>query len=198
MPKLSGNNIISNLTEKYGRRLIAISAITTLVKVYDVNLEKLSIIGLSLPAELFNTVALALVLYFSYALVVNWLGDLAAYKLWFDSNDIRSELGTSMEANKGFISDGVSLILKLYALEKGDNWPAKYEEIEPEAKEEFNQFKLNTERYIVRLEGAGKKFAMLAFYSHIYIWFQSFILPILMSLLALYHLSSGSIPVCMK
>jgi hypothetical protein len=200
MPKLSGDNIISDLTEKYGRRLIAISAITTLVKVYDVNLEKLSILGLSLPPELFNSVALALLIYLIYALIVNWFGDLAAFRLWFDSNNIRSQLGTAMITDKVFISGGAALILKLYALEKGDEWPASYDEMEPEAREEFNQFKRSVELYIVRLEGVGKKFSMLSFYSRIYIWFQSFILPILMSLLALYFLLGlGSIvPVCMK
>jgi hypothetical protein len=60
MSKLSGNDLISDLTEKYGRRLIAISFLSILVKAYDVDLDKLSVFGLNLPTELFNVVALSL------------------------------------------------------------------------------------------------------------------------------------------
>jgi hypothetical protein len=194
MPKLSGNDIISDLTEKYGRRLIAISFITILVKVYDVSLEKLSIFSLNLPPELFNIVALSLVIYFTYALVVNWLGDLAAFRLWFESNNITSEMGTEIKTDKTFINSGVSLIRRLYALEKGGEWPENYEGMEPEVKKEFEEFKLNTELFNVRLEAAGTKFSALSMYGHVYIWFQSFALPVGLGLIALHFLlCAGSI-----
>ncbi len=63
MPKLSGNDLISGLTEKYGRRLMAISFLSVLVKAYGINLEKLSVFGLSLPAELFDVVAFSFIVY---------------------------------------------------------------------------------------------------------------------------------------
>ena len=194
MPKLSGNDIISDLTEKYGRRLIAISFITILVKVYDVSLDKLSIFGLNLPPELFNIVALSLVIYFLYALVVNWLGDLAAFRLWFESNNITSEMGTEIKTDKTFINSGVSLIRRLYALEKGGEWPESYEGMEPEVKKEFEEFKLNTELFNARLSAAGTKFSALSIYGHVYIWFQSFALPVILAFVALYLLlCAGSI-----
>jgi len=194
MPKLSGNDIISDLTEKYGRRLIAISFITILVKVYDVSLEKLSVFGLNLPHELFNIVALSLMIYFIYALVVNWLGDLAAFRLWFESNNITSEMGTELKTDKTFINSGVSLIRRLYALEKGGEWPETYEGMESEAKREFEEFILNTELFNARLEAAGTKFSALSIYGHVYIWFQSFALPVMLALIALHFLLfAGSI-----
>lgn len=194
MPKLSGNNIISDLTEKYGRRIMGVSFITILVKLYDVNIEELSIFGLNLPPELFNVVALSLLIYFTYALTVNWLGDVAAFRLWFESNNITSEMGTEIKTDKTFISSGVSLIRRLYALEKGGKWPDTYDGMDPKIKREFKEFKLNTELFNARLEAAGTKFSALSIYGHVYIWFQSFGLPIALALVAIYCLLfTGSI-----
>lgn len=191
MPKLSGNDLISGLTEKYGRRLMAISFLSVLVKAYGVNLEKLSVLGLSLPAELFDVVALSLIAYFIYALLVNWLGDLAAFRLWFESNDITSEMGTVMKTDKKYINGGVQLIKKLYALEKGQDWPSSFDDLDSGLKEDFSDFKTNVELYSARLEGAGKKFSALSIYGHIYVWFQSLGLPFGLAIIALYFIIFG-------
>ncbi|TCD48397.1 hypothetical protein [Chlorobium sp. N1] len=188
MPKLSGNNLISDLTEKYGRRLIAISFLAILVKAYNVNLDNLSVFGLSLPSELFDVVALSLIVYFIYALIVNWVGDLAAFRFWFESNNITSEFGTEMKTDKGFVNGGAKLIKKLYALEKGQEWPENFDGIDSELKSDFREFKANVELYSVRLDAAGTKFSALSIYGHIYVWFQSFALPIGLSLIALYFI----------
>lgn len=196
MPKLSGNDLISDLTEKYGRRLIAISFLSILVKMYGVDLEELSVFGLELPSELFDVVALSLIAYFVYALIVNWLGDLAAFRLWFEGNDITSEFGTEMKTDKSFINGGAKLIKKLYALEKKQNWPENFDDLDPELKRDFHEFKTNIELYNVRLEAAGTKFSTLSVYGHIYVWFQSFALPIGLALLALHFIfCTGSLPV---
>jgi len=196
MPKLSGKDLISDLTEKYGRRLIAISFLSILVKAYDVNLDKLSVFGLNLPTELFDVVALSLIAYFIYALIVNWVGDLAAFKLWFESNNITSEFGTEMKTDKSFVNGGAKLIKKLYALEKGQDWPESFEGLDTDLKKEFQDFKTNIELYNVRLEAAGTKFSALSIYGHIYVWFQSFALPIGLSLLALHFIfCADSVPV---
>lgn len=196
MPKLSGNDLISDLTEKYGRRLIAISFLSILVKAYGVDLDKLSVFGLNLPTELFDVVALSLIAYFIYALIVNWLGDLAAFRLWFESNDITSEFGTEMKTDKSFVNGGAKLIKKLYALEKGQGWPENFDDLDAELKRDFQDFKTNVELFNVRLEAAGTKFSALSIYGHIYVWFQSFALPIGLSLLALHFIfCAGSMPV---
>lgn len=196
MPKLSGNDLITDLTEKYGRRLIAISFLSILVKAYDVDLEKLSVFGLNLPTELFDVVALSLIAYFIYALIVNWLGDLAAFRLWFSSNDIASNFGTEMKTDKTFVDGGANLIKKLYALEKGQKWPENFNDIDEDLKRDFQDFKTNVELFAVRLDAAGTKFSALSSYGHIYIWFQSFALPIGISLIALHFIFCGwSVPV---
>lgn len=188
MPKVSGKDLISDLTEKYGRRLIAISFISIVVKAYDVNLEHLSVLGLNFPADLFDVVALSLILYFIYALIFNWLGDLASFKLWFKSNDITSEFGTKMKTDKDFISDGPKLIKKLFALEKNQNWPESFDSLDDDLRKEFEQFKKNIDLYSARLEAAGAKFASLSIYGHTYVWFQAFALPVLLSVIALYFI----------
>ncbi|MBY5980745.1 hypothetical protein [Ferrimonas balearica] len=196
MPKLSGNDLISDLTEKYGRRLIAISFLSILVKAYDVDLEKLSVFGLNLPTELFDVVALSLIAYFIYALIVNWLGDLAAFRLWFESNDITSNFGTKMKTDKSFVDGGAKLIKKLYALENGQNWPENFDDLDDEIKRDFQDFRINIDLYSKRLESAGNKFSALSIYGHVYVWFQSFALPIALSLIALHFIfCSGSVPV---
>lgn len=185
MPKVSGKDLISDLTEKNGRRLVVVSFLTLLIKLYKVNLSKLTVFSLNLPTELFDVVALTLIIYFIYALVVNWLGDLAGFRLWFDSNEMDSQFGTTIKLDKSFVKGGVGLLNKLFELEKGQSWPENYETLESDIKKEFTDFKTNAELYCVRLEGAGKRFGLLSKYGHFYVWFQSFALPILISIWAL-------------
>ncbi|MBW4542286.1 MAG: hypothetical protein KME43_24585 [Myxacorys chilensis ATA2-1-KO14] len=188
MPKVSGKEIISDLTEKNGRRLIVVSFLSIIVKLYKVNLSELSVFGVKLPAELFDVVALILITYFSYALFINWIGDLAGFRLWFDSHRMDSEFGTTMKLDKKFVGGGVRLLSRLCELEKNQNFPTKTEDIDSDILREFTDFKTNVELYCVRLDAAGKRFNLLSIYGYYYVWFQSFIFPMLLSASALYIL----------
>ena len=193
MPSISGKDLITEITEKAGRRLIVLSSIVILVKFYKVNLEDLSALGVKLPSELFDVVSLCLVLYMIYVLIVNWLSDLAAFRLWYSESDIWSQFNTNMKLDKSFISGGTKLLQRLFALEKSCEWPINFSDLPDEVKTEFNDFKVNSELFIVRLEAAGQRFSTLSRFASFYIWFQAFILPMLFAGLALYLLiKSGS------
>ena len=94
MPKISGKDIISGTTEKIIRRSVVISSIAVLVKVYNVPLTNLKLLDMELPVALFDVVLLVLVAYFTYSLIINWVGDLLAFRLWYRE---RARFGQSLE-----------------------------------------------------------------------------------------------------
>ena len=110
MPKISGKDIISDNTEKIIRRTVVISSITVLVKVYNVPLNDLELLGMELPAALFDVVLLVLVAYFTCSLIVNWVGDLLAFRLWYRESSIWSEFGTQMKLDRNFVRGGIPLL----------------------------------------------------------------------------------------
>jgi len=185
VPQISGNNLISELTEKNGRRLLIVSFLVLVFKLYKVDLEGFTLFKLRFPPELFDVVALSLIIYFLYSLIVNWVGDLASFKLWFSSNDINSSFGTTMKTDASFLEGGLPLLKRLYEMESNDSWPDGYSSMNDDTKKEFKDFKTNLELYCVRLDGAGSRFNTLSKYGQFYIWIQSFILPMSVSLLAL-------------
>lgn len=189
MPMVSGHDLMSDLTEKTGRRLIVISAIVILVKTYRVNLNDLSIFGVSLPAALFDVVAVALVAFGIYSLIVNWLSDLAAFRLWFSDNEIRMQGGIHQNLDASFLRGGIRLLEKLFKLEKGSDWPEDIAVLDPEIKREFSDFKTNVELYIVRLDAAGQRFRTLSRVARFHIWIQAFTIPVLFALVALFLLA---------
>ncbi len=188
MPKVSGKDIISDTTEKVIRRTVVFSSITALVKLYNVPLNDLKLLGMELPAALFDVVLLALVVYFTYSLIINWAGDLLAFRLWYRDSSIWSQFGTQMKLDKRFISGGIQLLLRLYHLEKNKEWPTDFNRLDEETREEYTSFKTNVELYCTRLENAGTKFSVLSCFGHYYVWIQSFLFPIGLSLVALYLL----------
>ncbi len=188
MPKVSGKELISETTEKVVRRLVVTSSVAFFVKAYDVPLQDLKVLGAELPAGLFDIVALALVLYFGYALIISWVGDLLAFRMWYRESSIWSDFGIQMNLDKTFISGGVDLLMRLYSLEKSKEWPPDFASLDAKAKSEYQDFKTNVELYCVRLEHAGTKFRMLSAFGHYYVWIQNFLIPVCCSLLAVYML----------
>jgi len=188
MPKVSGKDIISETTEKIIRRLVVISLITILVKAYSVPLGELKVLGVGLPASLFDVVSLALIGYFSYALIISWIGDLLAFRLWYRESSIWSEFETRIKLDKTFIRGGVDLLLKVYHLEKNKEWPSDFSTMDENIRKEYQDFKTNVELYCVRLENAGTKFKALSWFGHYYVWIQSFFIPVALSVIAAYFL----------
>ncbi len=188
MPKINGKDIISATTEKIIRRSVVISSITVLVKVYNVPLNDLRIIGMELPLALFDVVLMVLVGYFVYSLIINWIGDLLAFRLWYRESSIWSQFGTQMKIDKDFCRGGVPLLLKLYHLEKDKEWPTEFSKLDEKAREDYKDFKTNVQLYCTRLEHAGTRFSALSYFGHYYVWVQSFLFPLGLSLFAIYLL----------
>jgi hypothetical protein len=80
MPKLQGIEVISDVTDKSVRRLVIVSGVIILVKIYRVKLDNLELLGVQLPGELFDIVGLLLIIYYTYALVVSWLFDVLSFR----------------------------------------------------------------------------------------------------------------------
>jgi hypothetical protein len=183
MPKLQGNEVLADVTDKSVRRLVILSGIIILVKLYNVKLDDLSLLGVKLPAELLDVVGFLLLIYYTYALVVNWLFDMLAFRLWYSERELWSTpFGTRMKLDKGFYAGGIQLLLKLYELENSQKWPSHFGSLSKEDKDMYRDFKTNVELYIARLSAAGTKFHVLSYFAHYYIWVQSLLFPVALGL----------------
>ena len=165
-----------------------VAAAAILIKLYEVPLNQLKVLGMDLPTALADTVLLILVVFAAYSLVTNWIGDLLAFRLWFRENAIWSQFDTNMKLDGKFISGGVPLLLRLHQLEKDGKWPVVYSELDETTKSEYQSFKVNVELWCVRLDYAGKRFGVLTFYGRYYVWVHSFAIPFGLSLVAVYVL----------
>jgi hypothetical protein len=90
MPRLQGKEVISDVTDRSARRLIIVSGTVILIKLYDVELKNLSILGVQLPSELFGIVGLILLGFGSYSLTINWAFELVAFRIWYSEREIWS------------------------------------------------------------------------------------------------------------
>lgn len=185
MPRISGKTLISETTEKVLSRTLVVASATILTKFYDVPLNDLKALGMELPAALFDSVLLVLVIYYIYSLTINWVGDLAAFRLWYTESSIWSEFGSNMTLDKEFIRGAVPLMLKLHELEQNRAWPTTFESLSDEDRRNFADFKANVELYTLRLEYAGRRFSLLSKFGHYYVWFQSYIFPMMLCVGAL-------------
>jgi hypothetical protein len=188
MPTIQGRNLISEVTDKNVRRVIVLSDAVIFIKLYHVKLGSLSIFGVSLPPELFDVVFLTLILFSVYSLIINWLTDVGAFRLWYNESEIWSQFQTRMPINKTFYAGGKRLLASLFELEKKGQWPTDYNNLTQQQKDDYSEFKTNVELYITRLEYAGIKFRTITYFGHFYIWFQSFILPIGIAIFAVFLL----------
>lgn len=188
MPSISGKSLISETTEKVLARSLVVSSVAILTKVYDVPFKDLKALGMELPASLVDTVLVVLVIYYMYSLTINWLGDLAAFRLWFRESSIWSQFGSNMKLDKDFIQGVTPLLVRLHEMEKQGNWPADYSKLSDQDQKDLVDFKTNAELYTCRLDHAGTRFAALSWFGRYYVWFQSYAFPMLLSVFALYLL----------
>ncbi len=188
MPRVSGKALISDTTEKVLGRTLIVASTAILTKLYDVPLNDLKALGMELPAALVDTVLLTLVIYHMYSLTINWIGDLAAFRLWFAESSIWSEFGSDMKLDKAFLRGSVPLLLRLHELERKAIWPNAHDEMPKEVQQELTEFKTNVELYTMRLEHAGTRFSALTIFSRYYVWVQSFLFPMILCLIAIYLL----------
>jgi hypothetical protein len=79
--KVEGADILSDVTEKTSRNLKATAAIVMAVKLFNVPVQDLQVLGIRLPPNLFEVVSFALIGYMMVVLVFYWRTD---YLLWRD------------------------------------------------------------------------------------------------------------------
>ena len=188
MPKLSGKEIISEATEKAIGRALILAGAAVLTKLYGVPIADLKVLGMELPAAIVDAALAILVGYSTYSFLLKWLGDLLAFRLWYRESSIWSEFGTNMKLDKTFLRGAVPLLDRLHTLDKTGTWPLASASIDEATRKELTDFKVNAELYCTRLEHAGTRFNVLSAFGHYYVWVHSFLLPLLLSALAMYLL----------
>lgn len=188
MPSVSGKALISETTEKVLGRTIVVASIAILTKLYDVPLNDLKALGVELPAALVDSVLIILVFYYMYSLTINWIGDLAAFRLWFTESSIWSEFGSNMKLDKEFIGGALPLMIRLHELDQDGTFPTTNKAISDEDRRKLNAFRNNVELYTMRLEYAGTRFSALTWFSRYYVWIQSYVFPICLCVFAVYLL----------
>ena len=185
MAKIQGTDVISQATDKSSRRLYVLGAVIFLIKIYNVDLDDLSIIGVKLPAALFDLVSLVLLIWGIYQLLINWLVDIISFQKWYQSRNLWSEFQTNMTIDKSFYSGGKRLLLELHDLKNKGQFPSKEEELSKQVQEDYQDFKTNVEKFILRLEAAGNNFQSVTNWGRYYIWGHAFIIPLVVSIVAL-------------
>jgi hypothetical protein len=185
MPKFSGKDVITESTEKAITRAMVLAGAGILTKLYAVPLNDLKVLGMDLPASLVDATLLVLIGYTTYSFVLKWVGDLAAFRLWYRESSIWSQFGTNMKLDKEFLRGAVPLLERLNTLETTGDWPASGAAIDDETKKALKDFKTNAALYCLRLEYAGTRFNLLSLFGHYYVWIHSFAFPIALSVAAI-------------
>jgi hypothetical protein len=166
-----------------------VSSIAIVTKAYAVPSQDLRLLGVEVPAPAFDISLLVLVLWALYTFLLKWIGDLAAFRLWYRESSIWSQFGTHMKLDGAFISGGVSLLQEIQKLEMEKQGGKPLSELPEEVKKQFEEFRTNVELYGARLEYAGTRFSALSLYGHFYVWIQSFLIPLLWGGIAIYLLA---------
>lgn len=112
---MQGQEALSTETLRSARRICILSAIVIVVKGYMLPLDDLSLYwGWKFEAHLFDVVALAMLLFGIIVFMYNWIGDVYAYKNWYNTREVWSQFQSNMPIDKSWYSGGVFLILRLY------------------------------------------------------------------------------------
>jgi len=168
--KLQGNEILSLETRRAGQRLIAISAAVLSVKAFRLNLDDLSVLSVSLPASLFDVVAFAILLFGAITFVFNWVGDLTAFKKWYQEREIWSQFQTNMTLDGTFYSSGLKLLMRLHELDSEVQNVASIDELPADVRKDFTDLKTNLELWTVRLEEHQRDFTTVSRMGKFYIF----------------------------
>jgi hypothetical protein len=188
MPKVSGKDLISDLTEKSLNKLLLFASAAILAKTYEIPLGGMKLLSVEIPTAVFDVTLLILTLYFFYTYIIKWVGDVMAFRLWYRETSIWSNFGTNMKLDKEFIGGGLDLLKSLNELEKRSAFPETFNKLDAETRKKYDDFTTNAELYALRLGSAGTKFRCLSTFGHFYVWVQCFVFPLAVSLVALYLL----------
>lgn len=188
MPKISGREVLSELTEKAQSRLLLVTSVAIVSKAYSLPVGELKMLGMEFPAAIFDVSILLLVGWYGYNYLVRWIGDLMAFRLWYSESSIWSNFGTNMKLDKRFISGGIEALKAFNEIQLQGVLPDDFSKLSPDKQSLYEEFKTNVELYAVRLDHAGKKFRAISAFGHFYVWVQGFVLPMGTTSLAIYLL----------
>lgn len=188
MPKISGREVLSELTEKAQSRLLVVATIAIVSKAYQLPVGELNMLGMEFPAAIFDVSMLLLITWYGYNYLVRWTGDLMAFRLWYSESSIWSQFGTNMKLDKSFINGGIEALKAFNDYQLDSMQPQDFAKLPSEKQRLYEEFKTNAELYAVRLDHAGKKFKAISAFGHFYVWVQGFALPLAAAGLAAYLL----------
>lgn len=198
MPKLTDKNIISESTTKKMRTILILCSLTILFKVYKVPFNDLKVFGINIPSNLVDVSLFITISYSFYSYIVSWVGDLLAYKLWFQNNSILSMFSTEMKLDKSFLDGGIKLLNQLIELDRRDKLPQSKVGIDSDIVKEYELFKLNIELYNERLITTIGNFNKLNLYIKYYIFIEHFLFPailVVFSLILLFKYGAFIFPI---
>lgn len=110
MPKVSGREVISEATEKSLNRLLLVSSAAIVSKSYSLPVSEMKMLGMEIPSAIFDVTLAILIAWYTYNYFIRWLGDLIAFRFWYDQSSIWSDFGTNVKIDKNFISGGVEAL----------------------------------------------------------------------------------------
>lgn len=85
--KLDGNELISRATASSSRNLAIASSGIVYISWFNLNPAEWGLLNDQVGAEAFRGGAVAIVLYLTFSLLMNWIGDFISYRRWFKSNE---------------------------------------------------------------------------------------------------------------
>lgn len=82
--RVGDTEIIRRPTQVASRNMLVILATIILVKYYDTPLDDLKILNAPLPGDLLDAVAVVLIGFGIFSLLVHWASDVVAWRMWVD------------------------------------------------------------------------------------------------------------------
>lgn len=187
MPKITGNDLISESTHKVVIRACTIATVIILVKLYNVKIDNIKFQDIEFPGQLVDTGFIIILIYYVYSLIVNWSTDFVSFRYWFKDNDIVSVLDQNRKPNKEWISGSINLLNKLIELDKKNKFPNNFNDLDESVKKEYNNLKLNVELWIARLSSTKNSFRIVSGFGKFYVVIHCLLIPLILLLFALYQ-----------
>lgn len=186
MAKLGGRDLVSETTQKVVMKAYTVATVIILVKIYDVDIDKIKFLEIEFPGSLVDTGFAILICYYLYSLVLNWYTDFIAFRYWFRENSILSNFQTTLPLDAKFLDGGKELIEKLVELEINGKFPKKFDDLSPEVKNEYASLKQNIELWTVRLNYTKTSFKLVTSIGKFYLVVHSLLIPVILLITAFY------------
>ena len=205
--KISGTEIITQSTQNISRNLVIVSSITLLVKYYHVPLDDLKILNVPLPAELFDSVASAIIIFGILSLLIHWSSDVINWRMWVDEGKSLTVLGggqikifkhISEQASKHCNVDIPKIVERLDKIKGNINETIEINEKQVtrenilQLSNELKKFSASLEQYSnkisdfeAKLQSVMRNFAIVSWYGRMLIFFYYLLIPLLIASFAI-------------